>query len=49
MAALTSIHFFFEDQWILINDSIMAEKYDESYDEIFGIYFGLHKYRKNLL
>lgn len=31
--------------WIGIMDALLVKKYDEEYDELFGLFSGLHKYR----
>jgi hypothetical protein len=35
---------FFEGRWISLIDDILAQKFDEEYDELFGIIIGLSKY-----
>lgn len=29
-------------------DTLFVKKYDEEYDELFGLYSGLYKYKKNV-
>lgn len=34
-----------EHLWLLIMDALFVRKYDEEYDELFGLYSGLSKYK----
>jgi hypothetical protein len=34
-----------EAVWVAVMDALLVRKYDEEYDELFGLYSGLHKYR----
>lgn len=49
MCTLASMGFYTEGYWRAAVDHIEVDKYDEEYDELFGIIIGLAKYRKNLL
>ena len=39
---------FNDHLWMLIMDSLFVKKYDEEYDELFGLYSGLYKYKKSI-
>ena len=34
--------------WMIFIDALMVKKFDEDYDELFGIVISLQKYRKQL-
>lgn len=36
------------EMWLHIVECILASKFDEEYDELFGIVYGLRKYREEL-
>jgi hypothetical protein len=46
--ALVDLGEFGETIWIRVMDALFARKYDEEYDELFGLYAGLYKYKKNV-
>jgi hypothetical protein len=48
MNVLVDLGDFNELLWIHIMDSLFVKKYDEEYDELFGIYLGLFKYKQNI-
>ena len=48
MNALVDLGQYNELLWIYIMDALFVKKYDEEYDELFGLYAGLYKYKKNI-
>jgi len=48
MNVLVDLGEFSEDMWMLIMDALFVKKYDEEFDELFGLYSGLYKYKKNV-
>ena len=48
MNALVDLGNFQQLLWIYIMDTLFVKKYDEEYDELFGLYSGLYKYKKNV-
>ena len=48
MNVLVDLGHFSHELWVLIMDALFVKKYDEEYDELFGLYAGLYKYRLNM-
>ena len=48
MNVLVDLGDFNEHLWTIIMDSLFVKKYDEEYDELFGLYSGLFKYKNNI-
>lgn len=49
MSCLTTMKMYYPGTWIQLVEDILANKFDEDFDELFGIVIGLDKYRDNLL
>lgn len=46
--ALVDLGDFHQTLWIYVMDALLVKKYDEQYDELFGLYSGLYKYKKSI-
>ena len=46
LCSLTWMHVFSDETWTVIMDNLLANKYDEEYDELFGVYVALQQYRQ---
>lgn len=49
MSCLTTMKTYETATWVQLVEDILANKFDEDFDELFGIIIGLDKYRDNLL
>jgi|688.fasta_scaffold273707_1 hypothetical protein len=45
MSSLVTMELFHPDSWVQVVDEILANKFDEEYDELFGIVICLARYR----
>lgn len=48
MNVLVDLGDFSDNLWMVIMDALFVKKYDEEYDELFGLYSGLFKYKTSI-
>lgn len=48
MNSLTTMRHYESKDWLQMVDDILVQKFDEDYDELFGLIIGLNKYKTYL-
>lgn len=48
MNVMVDLGELYQPFWVGIMDALFVRKYDEEFDQLFGVYTGLYKYKKNI-